>query len=373
LAEEMRILYVATTRARERLILTASQKQTNCRQIISNGFFLGSEAIPDWQLRSCSSSLQWVLYTLSEQKSLHSAFGTGLAEKAIDDDLFSFKLYDQVQLKQLSEFVLKLRTDRSLAPPPVGGDRLAPTLAAGVRRLAQVKESLNWRYRFGDAYVLPAKTSVTQLTHRNDEYIKFDYSRALDRQPSALISAEAALTEAIEPRLLGTATHLIISQLDLVGPVTEEAIEKTKDKLLADNAITASVIERIDIGSIMTFFESELGKMAFEPENTVLREWPFTFALPAYEFDNSLHNSHFTSDENIIVQGIIDMLIRTPKGLVIIDFKTDNITPGQVRERAEVYRRQLDLYSRAASAILKSESIAKWLYFLTPACAFELK
>jgi len=79
------------------------------------------------------------------------------------------------------------------------------------------------------------------------------------------------------------------------------------------------------------------------------------------------------------MQGIIDMLVRTPQGLVIIDFKTDKVTAGEVRERTELYRRQLDLYSQAASAILgrrraslKSESIAKWLYFLTPACAIEI-
>lgn len=77
--------------------------------------------------------------------------------------------------------------------------------------------------------------------------------------------------------------------------------------------------------------------------------------------------------DTIIVQGIIDMLIRTPQGLVIIDFKTDNVTPGQVSERAEFYRPQLDLYSRAASAILKDKLLAKWLYFLTPSCAFEIK
>ncbi len=149
LAEEMRILYVATTRARERLVLTASQKQKMCSQIISSGFFFGAEPIPDWQLRSAPCPLEWVLYALSNQKSLHSAFGTGLAEQAIDDDLFSFKLYDQPQLKQLSEFVVKLKTDRSLAPPPVGGVRLVPTPAVGVRRLAQVKKSLAWRYQFG--------------------------------------------------------------------------------------------------------------------------------------------------------------------------------------------------------------------------------
>jgi ATP-dependent helicase/nuclease subunit A len=392
LAEEMRILYVATTRARERLILTASQKQTNCRQIISNGSFFGEETIPDWQLRSCRSPLEWVLYALSNQKSLHSAFGTGLADQALDDDLFSFKLYDQLQLKQLSEFVIKLKTDRSR-----GGSRLVPQVtalapAAGVGRLARVKKSLAWRYRFGDVYELPAKTSVTQLTHRNDEYIKLDYSRALDRQPGVLIATEPSLIDYIEPRLIGTATHLIISHLDLAGPVTEESIEKTKDKLLAENAIAASVAERIDTESILMFFHSDLGRLVLDAQNTIFREWPFTFNLPASEWQDfhthdtmggslipvpSCESKNGDGDgrirDTIIVQGIIDMLLRTPKGLVIIDFKTDNVTPGQVRERAELYRRQLDLYSRAASAILKSESIAKWLYFLTPACAFKIK
>jgi len=395
LAEEMRILYVATTRARERLVLTASQKQKMCSQIISSGFFTGAEPIPDWQLRSCSSSLEWVLYALSEQKSLHSVFGTGLAEQAIDDDLFSFRLYGQAQLKQLSEFVIKLKEDRSR-----GGSRLVPQVTAlapavGVRRLAQVKKSLAWRYRFGDAYILPAKTSVTQLTHRSDEYIKFDYSRALDRQPSALVSAEAALPEPVEPRpsegrfdpvqafgLVGTATHLVISELDLARPVTQKAIEKTKDKLLTDNAISTCVVGQIDTEAILTFFHSDLGQMVFAPQNTIFREWPFTFALPASEWKVSyvLRNTQYAIRDTIIVQGIIDMLIRTPKGLIIIDFKTDNVTSSQVNQRAELYRRQLDLYSRAASAILgrrqaslKTKTIAKWLYFLTPACAFEIK
>jgi len=60
------------------------------------------------------------------------------------------------------------------------------------------------------------------------------------------------------------------------------------------------------------------------------------------------------------------MLIQTREGLVVIDFKTDKVTAGEVNQRAALYRDQLKLYSRAASAILKSESVAKWLYFLTP-------
>jgi ATP-dependent helicase/nuclease subunit A len=66
------------------------------------------------------------------------------------------------------------------------------------------------------------------------------------------------------------------------------------------------------------------------------------------------------------------MLVRTPQGLVIIDFKTDRVTARQVDERTELYRQQLEYYRRAASAILKSESVAKWLYFLTPRIAKEV-
>jgi len=67
------------------------------------------------------------------------------------------------------------------------------------------------------------------------------------------------------------------------------------------------------------------------------------------------------------------MLVKRPDGLLVIDFKTDRITAEEVSERAELYRRQLDLYSKAASAILKDKLLGKWLYFLTLGCAFEIK
>ena len=111
------------------------------------------------------------------------------------------------------------------------------------------------------------------------------------------------------------------------------------------------------------------------------REWPFTFALPAsfVARDSSLdalitnNQSPITDDEVVVIQGIIDILVQTPQGLLIIDFKTDRITAGQVPERAEFYHLQLQLYGRAAGAILKNKLLAKWLYFLTPGCEFKLE
>jgi ATP-dependent helicase/nuclease subunit A len=199
----------------------------------------------------------------------------------------------------------------------------------------------------------------------------------LERRPKAVLSAESA--EALDGRLIGTATHLVISQLDLGGPVTKKIIEKTKEKLLTDGAITELVAENINTESIITFFEGELGRAALDAKNTIYREWLFTFALPASELSDTKDDGRGTrgdgrgtGDERIVVQGIIDMLVQTPEGLLVIDFKTDDVTAKSASERAELYRQQLALYGRAAEAILKDKTIAKWLYFLKPGCAVEV-
>jgi ATP-dependent helicase/nuclease subunit A len=363
LAEEMRILYVATTRAKDRLILTASQKHRTARRIVSNGFLLGDRPIPDWQLQVCRSPLEWVLYGLSDQKVLHDAFETGLSEEAADDGLFSFQLHGQANLKQLSEFVIGLKSGKS-SRHPESSRKVRPSRRES-NLFAQVKKSLSWSYRFGDAPVLSAKSSVTQLTHNNDEYVQRDYRRALECRPAAVVTAEPDLSKPLDARLIGTATHLVLSQLDITKRVTAEVIESTRARLVADGAIAPLVAERIDTMSILNFFKSKQAALALDASNTVWREWPFTFALPASEIAG-------TRDEIIVVQGIIDLLVRTAEGLVVIDFKTDRITAEQVSERAGFYRRQLELYSRAASAILKAKPAAGYLYFLTCGVCVEV-
>ncbi len=421
LAEEMRILYVAATRARERLILTASQKRSTSRRIITNGLFFGDGPIPPWQLRSAQSPLEWLLYAFSNRQILHDAFETGLEGDAAGSDLFSLKLYEDSQLRELSQFIIAKRNNKLAPRPPAKTKR--PAEQKDPQLLSKIKESLDWRYRFGDAYLLPAKDSVTRLTHHGDEYMKIDYSLALGRRPSVLLPAEPDLTKPPEPRLIGSATHLLLSRLDLTAPVTKDTIAETKEKLLSENAVSASVADHIDTESILAFFHSDLGRTVLDSKNTVLPEWPFTLALPAWHghpdrvfWDemsqpqgratggsfrrssgmapadtlgaprdtqscpersrrDAIRLSAVASakaEDTIIVQGIIDMLIRTPKGLLVIDFKTDQVTADRVPQRAEIYRRQLDLYARAASAILKADTLAKYLYFLTPSQAVKL-
>ena len=356
LAEEMRILYVAMTRARECLILTACKKKSKCRDIICDGDFFGGETIADWQLSSSGSHLDWLLYGLCDQKSLHEVFETGFAKKCTDDDLFSTKVYGSAELTQLCGNIDGFKK----ALPEKSETKKKPAVG---ELLGHVKESLGWQYDFEDITLMPAKQSVTELTHHSDEYVKIDYSKSLEQKPKAVLSAD--LIGKVDSKLIGTATHLVIARVDLSEPVTEKTVEQTIEKLLASDAIQSSVAEHINKKSIVTFFESELGKTVLDALPEVWREWPFSFAASPSQLKKA-------GDEVVIVQGIIDTLIRTPKGLLVIDFKTDAVSAEQASKRAESYREQLEYYSRAAGAILKTNVVGKWLYFLEPGCAVEI-
>ena len=153
---------------------------------------------------------------------------------------------------------------------------------------------------------------------------------------------------------------------------SKELIEEIKEKLLDEGAISEVIAERIDTESVVRFFESELGQEVLSVDNEVLREWPFTFAMPTYELSDTMDEARGTRDELIVVQGIIDMLVKKRDGLLVIDFKTDNVTSEQVEEQAKLYRRQLELYGRAAEAVLREKVAGGWLYFLRPGCAIEV-
>ncbi|MBN1506819.1 MAG: helicase-exonuclease AddAB subunit AddA [Sedimentisphaerales bacterium] len=361
LAEEMRILYVATTRARDRLILTASQKRTDCSRFLATGLLLGEERIPDWLLTSCKNGLEWVLYGLSDQRVLHQAFGTGLSANARDDALLEFRLYRPAELKAFSEHVLDLRARKARGTKAT---KRNPKPSAEARTLfAQIQERLAWRYPFAQAVSSPAKISVTKLTHPEDAFALRDGPQAMVRLPVALAAPGPGAR--CDPLSIGTAAHLVIASLDLGQTITLDVIERTKARLVSEHAMAAEVADCVDADRILGFFQSELGSIVLDRGNRVLREWPFTYAQPIGEPGEA-------AGEFIVVQGVIDMLVQSPQGWIVIDFKTDRVGGNDLAARADVYRAQVDLYARAAGAILKDKVLAGWLYFMTPRQAVQV-
>ena len=357
LAEEMRILYVAITRARERLILTASKKAANCRNILAPFSLVHAEYIRDWQLKSAKCHCDWLLYALANHKKIHDLFGLESTRDAIDDNLFTARLPDLAELDEISDKIMR----QKLAGPKTLSAGTAKISNEAQQLLGRVKESLDWKYPFDDLTQLPAKTSVSKLTHPADEFAKDDLADSFERRPRAVSPHRT------DNKLIGTATHLVIQHLALDRDMTIEAIKATAEKLATEDKIPPGLTERIDCDSIMKFFLSDLGKLVTEYKDDILREWPFTFASDAAQLGAK------SPGETVIVQGIIDMIIKSPAGLVIIDFKTDDVTAAFAENCAERrgYYNQMHHYTAAASEILKQQIAASWLYFLKAGIAIN--
>ncbi|HIJ70910.1 MAG TPA: UvrD-helicase domain-containing protein [Planctomycetes bacterium] len=361
LAEEMRILYVALTRARERLILTASKKANNCRNILAPLSLLPREDIKDWQLKSAKSHFEWLLYALANRKKLLDLFELESAGNAIDDDLFGIELPDPAELDGISDKIINQKHEWR-KKPSAGATKINSQTR---QLLDRVTESLNWKYPLDDLTKLPAKTSVSKLTHPADEFAKDDLSNAFERRPKT-VSTISGYTG-----LIGTATHLVIQNLDLDCNITSESIRATAQRLVGENRILPVLAEKIDCDSIVKFFLSDLGKLVKKHKDNILREWPFTFAMDANILGSIRQGRTWKAPigQTVILQGIIDMIIKTPAGLVIIDFKTDDVTADSAEKYAESrgYCEQMRYYTTAASNILKQQIVASQLYFLKPA------
>jgi ATP-dependent helicase/nuclease subunit A len=398
LAEEMRLLYVAVTRAREKLILTASQPASGCASIVTQSSILADRPLQPWQLKSARSHLDWLLCALGNDPQLTALFDIRTDRPPHPDNLFTADIIDRPRLDTLSLSLVKTRTAPSHSP-----DKSPTPSPQTLQLLQKTRTSLLWQYPFADVTTITAKQSVSDLTHPEDEFAPADFSDSLDRLP-AVLSAPAPHKP--DSRAIGTATHLVIKSLDLTHPVTADSVKSATRQLLADGSLTPELADGIDIDSITAFFHSPLGLEVLTHARRLLREWPFTTAI-----DATLLGAHSTG-ETVIVQGIVDMIAPTPKGLIVIDFKTDKINPSQNRgqlpvsgkpenpenrgqlpvsvkprtesagnvidfktdkvdssaldRRAALYTPQLTLYANAASAILKQPLLAAYLWFLNP-------
>lgn len=352
LAEEMRILYVAVTRAREKLILTGSVRSATARRIVAEVAVRPDRPAEDFQLRACRSPILWLLYALAPHEPLRRLFAdipfpeTAPPMPAPD---FSAAFVDTAALDEPARAILypeRSRLDASALPPD------DPDLAR------RVHQALDWRYPCESAITAHAKMSVTQYTHRGDEFLRLAAPAPSAPGPRAL---DADRTTRISAAQVGTAAHLLIQNLDLSAPVTLAALEKTLARLVDSHQIDPDAAGRVNLQSVLDFFETDLGRSTLNPAHRVLREWPFTFALPLPE-----------ADDFRIIQGIIDMLILTPKGHTIVDFKTDRVTADTAPQKAEHYREQIRLYSLAAESILKTKTLGGYLYFLSPALTVKV-
>jgi ATP-dependent exoDNAse (exonuclease V) beta subunit len=105
--------------------------------------------------------------------------------------------------------------------------------------------------------------------------------------------------------------------------------------------------------------------MTLDPGNSVYREWPFTVRVPTWQLAIPGPGPQQSGGEDtVVVQGVADVVLITPAGAVVIDFKTDQRSQDQTGPNEVLYGRQLGIYAMAVETILGTRVISKWIYAL---------
>ena len=348
LAEEQRVLYVAMTRPKEKLILIDSLyfAQTRLRRLSASAALpVAPEAVA-----ACRTFGEWLLLPLlcrPEAEPLRRLAGAEVPASPCSGAPWEIYLHDSGDFRD--------------CPPRPGG--------AGEEESPQVPFDpalLSFEYPYRRESALPAKLTATQLKGRPlDQEIAEDAAHTPYLRP---LSQPGFRREqrGLTPAERGSATHLLLQYLDFENP----DIPAQAAALVEKSLLTPRQAEAVDMAALRRLLASPLAgelRAAKAAGGLFLREYRFTLLVPAREYD-----SRASEEDAILLQGVADLCYETPSGLTVVDFKTDRVlTPREVADRAEVYRPQLEAYSLALTRVLGRPVTRRLLYFLLPGEAVE--
>lgn len=340
MSEEMRVLYVAMTRAQYRLVMTCCKSHlTKKLSDIARDLTIPAD---DSLIETAESLSDWILMTAMT----HTEAGALFAEGGYPQERWVSEHPWKIELHQSSDYM----TENS------------QTVTA--LETAEKTEYMPLDYPYEKAVSAPSKVTATQLKGRVlDEEISEDAQipdlTVTVRKPH-FAYGKRSLTGAER----GTAIHLAMQYVRYENCTDTESIRKELDRLVEMRFLTAQQREAVPEEKILNFFASETGKRVLSAER-VIREYKFSVLEDGSLLDPAL------AGEKLLLQGVTDCCIVENGEMTILDFKSDHIQPGQEAERAAYYRSQLDAYSIALSKVLDLPVKERILYFFSTDCAIN--
>ena len=358
MAEELRLLYVAMTRAREKLILSVAL--TAGRKTLTE---LGEDlALPvsPMTLSVQPSVGHWVLLyamTRPEATLLRALAGPGHDEDFPDPEIGP--RWEICWVNDLGE----ARDDQDDRDGIVGKAEKA------VRADEGPQPDLSWRYPHLALADVPSKVTATQRKGRplDQEAAEEGMSTDLPQpEPAVHRPRFAAEERGLTAAQRGTALHQAMQYLPLTGDHSPEGVRAELDRLTREGFLTPMQRQVIRPAVLSAFFQSDLGR-AMCAARECRREFKFSLLVPAREYEPQAEEG-----EEVLLQGVIDAWFDDGDGVTVIDFKSDRIQPGGEAQRGEEYHRQLCSYSRALEEILGRPVRRRVLWFFATGRAWDV-
>lgn len=366
LSEEMRILYVALTRAREKLILTGAvsnmEKSANkwLTTAASNcGISAEKQAeinkFPAHDMLKAQNYLDWICPSVmrhSDSKKLREAAGLGKEDSSAqinDASLWDIFLCNVGNISNLN----KLEQEES--PQIDTLEWLENISSINITKNEEIDRRLNWKYDYDNLINIPSKISVTEIKRYfsiNNEGEDSPTLKQTSIKKPKFLQEKKGLSSAEK----GTIMHFAMQHLDLY----KKDIESQIGSMVKKELITEQQAQIIDIKKIQTFINSDIGQRMLE-SSMVHREVPFNIELPVDElYPNA--NGNDSSEDKILLQGVVDCYFEEAGKIVLIDYKTDYIPNGELQGMKDKYSLQISYYARALELLTGLNVDERYIY-----------
>lgn len=358
LSEEMRILYVAFTRAKEKLIITGATRDLDksIKNWVSAASLDENIILPSEVLKG-KSYLDWIAMAICKHRQGEELREQcGASRELIVDD---FSNWD-VQMWRKSDIL----GDKNLEPVDKIEENTLNITATNISVDKEIKRRLGYKYQYEEGSILPSNVSVSDLKRKDlqyeDEAETLEIFREKEIIKPKFLQEEKGFTAAEK----GTLMHYVMLRLDFdrVGSVAE--IKKQIEELVLNKSLTEKEAKVIRYTKIFNLFKSDLGKRilkAHEEGRMVHRELPFFTEISSLDINPEL-NKEIYQNEKIRLQGIIDGFFKEEDGIVLFDYKTDYLEEGNEDEIIERYMVQMKYYKEALEKVTESRVKEVYLY-----------
>ena len=317
ISEEMRILYVALTRAKEKLIIVGRQKDVNKKmsekqKLLEIYSTIDDNKINPYLLQKYKTYLDWLeLIYLKE----------GVANTK---NLFTVNINKREKTSVKIENEVEDISKKIIAESNKNNDE---------QEKEKIKEILNWQYKHQSIEGIPTKTSVSKLKEKREQEVQ------ITQEPKFINEeAKTKLTGAQK----GTLIHLCLQKMKETEEYNLEKITELIEELKDKEIITEIEAQNIDKEKLLEYTNSQLWT-ELKQAKEIHKEHPFYINIKASRIYNQINKE---DDEEILVQGVIDLFfIDKDDKLILVDYKTDYVQ--NENELVEKYKGQLDLYKEA--------------------------